>query len=150
MKNTLWFLLITSSFLTFSYDRLYAQEEIATAGILNWTGKQILHDADGILDKRISQLNEVANGQVNRLTTNLSVLSAGARINLKDVLDKPLNKLDDQQRAIFIAIRQLFCFCCHQNVPRVSKFHRVPNEVDDTLSEPGSVTQNHVNVWTQV
>lgn len=93
---------VTAGFLC---SEAFPQEPVGAA-ILAISGRQILQDADKMLENRIFQLEQAGNGMVNRLTTNLSVLSEGARINMKDVLDRPLKDMQEAQRNVFIAIRE--------------------------------------------
>jgi hypothetical protein len=76
---------------------------IAVAGL---TGSQILKEADSILTNRISQLENAGNGLVNNLTTRLSVLAEAVRIDMKDVLDRPLAELQVAQRNALLAIKE--------------------------------------------
>ncbi len=80
---------------------------IPGSAAMAFTGKQILDQADRIFDDKLHQANQMANGLVNHFLTGLSALSEGARINLKDVLDKPLGEMKDFQRQLFINIKEL-------------------------------------------
>jgi hypothetical protein len=79
----------------------------AEALVTNLTGTQLLKQADDMLNNRISQLGQTGNGLINQLTTNLSVLTESARLNLKDVLDRPLKDMESSQRTVFLAINDL-------------------------------------------
>ena len=81
-----------------------AQVGLVSTAALALTGRQIMTQAQQLVNQKLADINNIASGLVNQGITSLNVSIEAARINASAVLDKPLRELKEGERTIFLGI----------------------------------------------